>query len=236
MAEEYSLERVLSVPNAEPWRGEVAPRRSEASALAGDRVKFLFQGRFGYDRGIEELIRAWARVDGSRSALFLRGPRDAVRDACEDMARELGLLGRSVYVLEPVAEDELVAALMEADVGVIPYKPTILNHLYCCPNKLSQYLQAGLMVLCNELPYVKQVLAEAGAGISFDTRDEATVVAAVTRATNDPELRKRCGRSGQDYARRVFNWQQFYPVLDAVYRGQSAATCNRVTGEPTCAG
>lgn len=223
MADEYGLERVLSVPNAEPWRDGIAPRHGEVGTLAAGRVKFLFQGAFAAGRGIEELIRAWARVDASRAALFLRGPANPCRDACERLARELGLLGRSVYLLEPVAEEELVAASMEADVGLIPYKPGILSYTYCCPNKLSQYFQASLLVLCNELPYVKQVLAEAGAGFSFDTRDESTVVAAVRRAIDDPGLRERCGRNGRDYARRIFNWQRFYPVLESAYLGRTPA-------------
>ena len=223
MAAEYGLERVLSVPNAVPWLGEVAARPGEISALAGGRVKFLFQGRFAPGRGIEELIRAWQHLDGSKAALFLRGPRNALRDACEALARELGLLKRSVYVLEPVAEEALVEASMEADVGLIPYLPIVLNHVYCCPNKLSQYLQAGLMILCNELPYVKQVVAEAGAGRWFDTRDEATVIAEMRRAIEDPALREGCGRSGRDYARRAFNWQQFYPVLESAYLGRPVA-------------
>jgi glycosyltransferase involved in cell wall biosynthesis len=222
MAAEYGLSGVLSVPNAEPWRGQTAARSGELTSLAGDRVKFLFQGGFSGERGIEEMIRAWRLVDGTRAALFLRGPRNPRRDACEALARELGLLGRSVFVLEPVAEHELVAASMEADVGVIPYKPTLINHKYCCPNKLSQFLQAGLMVLTNDLPYVKQVIAAAGAGLSFDTRDETTVVEAVRRATDDAALRARCGESGRAYARRAFNWQQFYPVLEAAYLGRAA--------------
>ena len=229
MAEEYGLEQVLSVPNAEPWRDGVAPRRGEMSALADGRVKFLFQGGFAGERGIEELIRAWRRVDGSRAALFLRGPRNILRDGCEALARELGLLGRSVYLLEPVTEEELVSASMEADVGLIPYKPTIINHRYCCPNKLSQYLQGGLMILCNDLPYVKQVVAEAGAGLSFDTRDEASVVEAIRRATDEAELRARCARSGREHARLAFNWQRFYPVLESAYLGQPG-TAGRQAG------
>jgi glycosyltransferase involved in cell wall biosynthesis len=125
---------------------------------------------------------------------------------------------------------------MEADVGVIPYKPTIINHRYCCPNKLSQYLQAGIMVICNELPYVKSILAEAGAGLSFDTRDEATVVEAVRRATDDAALRARCGESGRAYARRAFNWQQFYPVLEAAYLGRVAAVPGGAEEVSSCAG
>jgi glycosyltransferase involved in cell wall biosynthesis len=230
MAEEYGLDRVESVPNAEPWRDAVAPRRGEVSDLAGGRVKFLFQGRFAGERGVEELIRAWRHVDGSKAALFLRGPRNYVRDACEELARGMGLLGRSVYLLEPVAEEELVGASMEADVGMIPYKPALLTYKYCCPNKLSQFLQAGLMILCNELPYVKQVVAEAGAGLSFDTRDEATLVEAIRRATDDAALRRRCGESGRAYARSVFNWRQFYPVLESAYLGQPAPAARQAGG------
>jgi len=110
----------------------------------------------------------------------------------------------------------------QCDTVVTVNKPGILNHRYCCPNKLSQYLQGGLMVLCNELPYVKHVVSEACAGLAFDTRDEAGMVEVIRRAANDAALRERCGRNGRAYARRAFNWQQFYPVLEAAYLGRTA--------------
>jgi glycosyltransferase involved in cell wall biosynthesis len=232
MALEYGLESVLSVPNAEPWRDGISRRRSEVSDLAGARVKVLFQGAFSPERGIEELIRAWRHIDGSAAALFLRGPRNELRDACAALAGELGLLGHSVYFVDPIAEAELVPASMEADVGVIPYQPTLINHRYCCPNKLSQYLQAGIMILCNDLPYVKQVVADAQAGLAYDGKDEASLVEALRRAIADPGLRERCGRNGREHARRAFHWQQFYPVLESAYLGGPAAAARPAGGSP----
>jgi glycosyltransferase involved in cell wall biosynthesis len=175
----YGLSTVYSVPNAEPLSATpIRPLRSPMTDLAAGRVRFLFQGRFARERGLEEVISAWAGVDGEKAALFLRGPQDPPREHLEQLARSLGLLGKSIYFLEPVVEEELVAASAEADVGLIPYKGAVAGYRYACPNKLSQYLHAGLAVLSNDLPYVRAVVEEANAGeIYSDNRPESLVAA-----------------------------------------------------------
>jgi len=221
----YRLERVYSVPNAEPWTGECPEpdAGSEMQRLANGRMKFLFQGRFTPGRGIDELIEGWAAVDGERAALFLRGPDNMWREAAIEKAAQLGLLHRSVYFLDAVSEDELVAAAAEADIGVIPYKPLILNDRLSCPNKLSQYLHAGLMVLANDLPYVKSVLSEAEAGLFYTSADLPTLAAAVSEILDDPTLLRRGRANARHFARERFNWQVQGEVLLALYQGADAA-------------
>ena len=135
----------------------------------------------------------------------------------------LSVLDRSVYFLDAVREDELVSAAAEADVGVIPYKPLILNDRLSCPNKLSQYLHAGLMVLANDLPYVKSVLSEAEAGLFYASADLATLVAAVSAILDDPALLRRGRENARRFARECFNWQVQGEVLLALYQGADAA-------------
>jgi hypothetical protein len=55
-----------------------------------------------------------------------------------------------VLFLEAIDESELVTAAAEFDVGLVPYTPTGLNYSNCCPNKLSQYMAAGLPILAVE--------------------------------------------------------------------------------------
>jgi hypothetical protein len=38
-------------------------------------------------------------------------------------------------------------------VGVISYQPFVIDNRFYCANKRSQYLNAGLMVITNDLPY-----------------------------------------------------------------------------------
>jgi glycosyltransferase involved in cell wall biosynthesis len=225
MREVYGLAHVYSIPNAE-WWVEPCKRPPVTSAMtnARGRIKVLFQGRFDDGRGIEELIVAWKQVDGDRAALFLRGPDNASRQSAMDLARKLDLLDTSVFFLDPVSEDMLVAAAAEADIGVIPYKPIIRNDQFACPNKLSQYLHAGLMVLTNDLPYVKSVVEAAGAGVAYDSSNPSSLAAAVNRIGGDRALLDRCRQNALSYARQSFNWQCHAETLNVLYRSTSPAT------------
>ena len=131
---------------------------------------------------------AWRDVDGTRAALFLRGPDNAWKAQAIKLAAGLGLLNKSVFFLDAVSENDLVTAAAEADVGIIPYRPIAINERLSCPNKLSQYLHAGLMIIANDLPYVRSVVERADVGLSYDSADLQTFANVVKRAVHDPEL------------------------------------------------
>src|SRR3546814_5848658 len=69
-----------------------------------------------------------------------------------------GMSGRSVFRLPSISESQLVSAARAADVGVIPYNPVFPNHVMACPNKLDQYMQAGIAILSNNIPYVRHII------------------------------------------------------------------------------
>jgi glycosyltransferase involved in cell wall biosynthesis len=215
----YGLAEVHAVANAEPWTGPFPrPVGTQMDQLARGRCKFLFQGRFTPGRGIEELIGAWAKVDTAHAALFLRGPDNLWRRGAMTLAAKLGLLDSSVYFLDAVTEDQLIRAAAEADVGIIPYRPLIINDRLCCPNKLSQYLHAGLMIVSNDLPFVKSVVAEARAGLSYDSARPDSLIEVVERIVDEPELLRHSQENALGFARERFNWQVEGEKLYALYR------------------
>jgi glycosyltransferase involved in cell wall biosynthesis len=219
----YGLDQVHSVPNAEPWiELRERPATSPLADLAKGRVKFLFQGRFSAARGVEEIISAWRDVDGTRAALFLRGPGNVWKAQATKLAAGLGLLNKSIFFLDAVSEDNLVTAAAEADVGIIPYLPTAINERLSCPNKLSQYLHAGLMIIASELPYVQSVVEQADVGLIYDTADLQTFAQAVKCVIDDPELLRACRRNALRFARDDFNWQKHGGLFLKLYRGEFA--------------
>jgi glycosyltransferase involved in cell wall biosynthesis len=228
----YGLAHVYSVPNAEWWiePGDRSPFHSRMTSAARGRVKVLFQGRFADGRGIEELLEGWAQVDGDRAALFLRGPDNTSRRSAIEQARTLALLDRSVFFLDPVPEDMLVSAAAEADIGVIPYRPLIRNDQFSCPNKLSQYLHAGLMVVTNDLPYVKSVIHDAGAGLSYDSSVPTSFAAVINRTIGDRQLLDKCRQNALRYARQSFNWQCYAKTLEGLYRNTSLSSVRSSNG------
>ena len=96
--------------------------------------------------------------------------------------------------------------------------PTILNFRYCCPNKLSQYMQAGLPVMAGNTAYVSQILAESGAGLCYDPADPESIVATVRRLVQDEDLRRRCRQNAARFVRETFHWQARSKPLYEAYR------------------
>ena len=213
----YGAGPVHAIPNVEPLPDPGLPvPTSEMPGLADGRLTILYQGMFAEGRGLEEVLREWTGVDGTRVALFLRGPRNEWSEQLERLAEELGLLGKSIYFLPPVLEKDLIAAAKEADVGLIPYKGDLPSYRFACPNKLSQYLHAGLAILANRIPYVEQVVARGQAGLCYDVDEPGSFARTVEGLTSDRPSVERFRRNAVGFARSEYNWERYEAVLLAL--------------------
>ena len=198
----YDLNNVVSVPNAEPVQEE----------LSGDLqpttfpIKFLLQGRAKPGRGIEKLLEGWEQIEDDRAVLLLRIPENPYFLYLQERFQAMIEAGR-VIVVPPVAEDDLIRAASRADVGVIPYGGPSLNHIYACPNKLSQYMQAGLAILHNaDQEFVAETINNYQNGLSYNTRDHRTLIDSVEELIDHPETLRKMRQHSLDAARSAFNW------------------------------
>lgn len=192
---------------------------SEAAAGQRKPLEFLLQGSFGPERGIEELIRAWQTIDPRDAVLLLRGYEHAHKARCVRLAESLGLKDVGVFFLPPVSESCRIAAAAKSDIGIIPYKPTTVHFRYCCPNKLSEYMQAGLPLMAGNTDYVSQIVVESGAGLCYDPTDPESIASTVRQLVQDEALRQRCRQNGASFVRETFNWQaRSKPLYDAYRR------------------
>lgn len=221
MSENYGLDFQL-LPNAEPRR---VRRLSPGQAAPADVCVFLFQGGFAQGRGIELLIEAWPSVC-AQAHLHLRGPLGEWRERMVELARATGLLERRIFFPLPVDESELVAAAAQAHVGLIPYEPHGANHRHCCPNKLSQYMAAGLPILANDTSFVGGVVRLAGAGLVVDFSSRAALVAAVDCLACDAQTRMAYARNSEGYFASTFHWEavsaHFYDALNELTANRQA--------------
>jgi hypothetical protein len=106
-----------------------------------------------------------------------------------------------------------VGAAAEADIGVIPYEPSSINNRLCCPNKLSQYLAAGLPVISNELEFVKSVVVGNGIGFAVDFRDERATAALFNRVIAGRDDLPVMARRARAYFEQHFHWQHVFEPL-----------------------
>jgi glycosyltransferase involved in cell wall biosynthesis len=213
LKQDYCRNTIVVIPNVEPLPADVPAAAGEMSSLAADRLKLLYQGNFAEGRGLEEVLREWRHVDGTRAALFLRGLQNPWRDRIETIAREAGLLGKSVYILPPVLERDLIPAAAEADLGLIPYKVESKAYRFACPNKLSQYLHAGLAIVANSIPFVRGMVEEQGIGVWYDSDQAGSFARVVNRLSADPAEVSRLRTRAAATARDAYCWEKYEDML-----------------------
>jgi glycosyltransferase involved in cell wall biosynthesis len=136
-----------------------------------------------------------------------------VRDKLEALAGKLGLLGKSVFFLPAVLERDLISAAGEADLGLIPYKGDTKAYRFACPNKLSQYLHAGLGIVANSIPFVRTMIDEQGIGVCYDVDKPLSFASAVNRLARDPAEVSRLRSRAAATARDTYHWEKYEDTL-----------------------
>ncbi len=218
----YKNKTFYVVPNASPLPARIPKYMDTAMEdAAKGRVRFLYHGGFAVNRGIEEIIDEWKLVDTDAAVLFIRGPENNYKQVLLDHAKKTGLLGESVFFLDSIAEDKLIASAKNVDVGIIPYLSSVENHAGACPNKLSQYMHAGVAVLSNDLPFVASVVKAAKCGKLYADTKPGDFARQVNAMAVSPGEIKTFSKNGKKYGREIYNYETYYQTLSSLYQNRT---------------
>ena len=111
----------------------------------------LHQGAPAPDRGGEQLIEAMAELPAAHLVFLGSSPFSGYEDGLRERAVAAGL-GDRVHFLPSVPLDRLLEHTADADVGVSLLQDTCENHRLALPNKVFEYVAAGVPVVVSELP------------------------------------------------------------------------------------
>ena len=119
----------------------------------------------------------------------------------------------------PVPYEELLEWTASADIGLIIYSPDDSpNVKMCLPNKLFEYLMAGIPVLASELDAVVDVIKSYSVGQVASSLSPADVGAAITAMLADPVALADMSRHALDAARQEFCWEKEKQQLIQFYQ------------------
>ena len=176
----YNAPEVAAPGASTPDRGAL---RRELGLPDDGRVVVLYQGLFREGRGLPALVEAARRVEAVRLVLVGEG---ALRDALEASSAGLG----DRLVVHPfVPPDRLGALTPGADLGACLIEPLTESLRLSLPNKLFEYLAAGVPVLASPLPEIRRVV-DRGVGVLADPASPDAVADALRRGL-DAERRAR---------------------------------------------
>lgn len=164
-----------------------------------DRV--CYAGGITAIRGIRQVVAAMALCrSGVRLDLAGGFGEEGVRaevEASPGWARvdALGFLSR------PQVRDVLGRSVA----GIVTFLPEP-NHIDAQPNKMFEYMSAGLPVIASNFPLWREIIEGNECGICVDPLDPAAIAAAIDRLVEDPDLARRMGENGRVAVHERYNW------------------------------
>lgn len=202
----YGLE-VYVLPN-HPSRQQLqkTPSRTrEELGLPKDRSILILQGSgINVGRGGEELVEAMRQLGDNYLLLFIG--RGDVIEKLRERTQEAGLEGR-IRFLDAMPFEEMMAHTKNANLGLTLDKPVSENYRLSSPNKLFDYIHAGIPVLGSKgLPEVERIIKNHGIGALTDPKDPSRIAADIEELLKDRE-RIREYRNNCQQAALVLTWE-----------------------------
>lgn len=179
----HGIARVHVITNAAPAPpAQARSLRERCGVPAGSRV-LLYQGSFSAGRQLPQCVEAMHMVQTGDVHLVLLG--DGVLRTTLRRAAARGAARGRIHVLPAVPQDELLAWTASADAGLVPYVADCMNNRLCTPNKLYEFIAAGLPILASDLPELRAAIVGNGLGMVADLGSPMLIARAIDDFLSD---------------------------------------------------
>lgn len=173
--DEYAIVRPTVVLNAPPlFSAAHHDKFRQQFAIRPEQKIVLYQGLLAPGRGVELLIDAFEQRSDQRFVLVFMGygPLEA---EVQESANRCSI----VYYHPAVQPDELLTYTSSADLGASLIEAVCLSNYYCMPNKIFEYMMAGLPVLVSNTKDVADLVSAEQTGVVVETMTADAVNAAL---------------------------------------------------------
>ena len=149
-----------------PRKREPCPDIVLKEELGGKKM-IIYQGALNIGRGLEMIIDTMQYLENT--VLMLVGSGD-IEQELRTRVQKMGLDDRVIFRgrMKPV---ELFPITCAADLGLSLEEDRGLNYRYALPNKLFDYIQSRVPVLCTSLPEMTRIVRTFGVGVATEERE-----------------------------------------------------------------
>ena len=173
---------------------------SNENVLERERKNVVYVGGISKIRGIEEMVSALGYAKNIK--LNLAGNFDdkdlekkIKKNAHWLKVNELGFLCRT----------DVYEVLGRSLMGIVTFLP-VQNHINSQPNKLFEYMSAGIPVIASNFPLWREIVEGNNCGICVDPKNPEAIGGAIQYLSDNPNQAQQMGKNGLEAVKQKYNW------------------------------
>jgi len=170
-----------------------------------------YVGAVTRERGVSELIEALAILQDV--TLIMCGPFES--QAYEDELKTMPGW-RFVDYRGIVGRDEVAMIMSYSVAGIVTFLPGP-NHNDSQPNKMFEYMSAGLPLIASHFPLWRQIVEDGRCGLCVDPSSPKDVANAIARLLSNETLCREMGTAGRKAITNRYNWSEQAKKLKELY-------------------
>jgi len=217
IAEKYSEEygiRPITVRNCAETSKGIKSYTCEELGIDHSHLLAILQGTgINADRGGKELIEAIGITDGV--TLLIIGSGDLL-PLLKSKVNDLNLQSR-VRFIPALPWNEMMRYTKSADAGLSPDKGSNLNYRFSLPNKIFDYISAGIPVIAGDLQEVRKIIEGNNCGIIIPEITPQEISKALIKLRDDRLFLNRLKQNAVTASEKL-TWEKEAEKVAAIYR------------------
>ncbi len=157
----FDCDLIMSLPKYEDNKSKLLANNN--------KIKLVHHGGAKEARKIELMIELMDYLDADKFELdlYLIKYHNDYYEFLKDLIKNKN----NINIYKEIDLNKINDTLINYDVGLIMFEPTTFNLEYSLPNKLFEFIQAGLCVVSYPLPNIKSVINEYNSGYVSENYD-----------------------------------------------------------------
>ena len=197
-----------------PPRKALPPKGDKvALGLPTDKHLLILQGSgINIQRGAEELVQAMSFLDDC--FLMIIGGGD-VLPILKQMVEDLNITDR-VRFFPRMPYQQMMAYTQLAELGFCLDKDTNLNYRFSLPNKLFDFIQAGVPIVASHLTEIEKIITKYDIGLFIPDHDPKSIAETIREGLENVE-RRSVWKKGLVKAAEELCWENESKALMEIY-------------------
>ena len=170
-----------------------------------EKIIFLYQGAIAPSRGVEILLETFKETD---KVIVFMGYGSLV-----DKVKEYSLKYKNIYFHEAVKPEVLLNYTSSADVGFCLIENSCKSYDFCMPNKMFEYLMAGIPVIATKLFELKRFVKKNEIGLLIDSYND---ISNIIDKINNQVISQY--KQNIENVKLIYNWEEQEKILKTIYK------------------